>query len=238
MKIFLPIAIFVSLSAFSEIARSQSDSEPTTPEDEPTEEVSEQPEASEKVEKGDKAQKAEEASTKAQDSAATETVLAPLPFGALYSFGLTRKKDASTDLNAAGFARIEIFKTMKESLGFYKKLVLGLSYSGADIGGKTTNKGAYKGTMISFGLNLSGFTSDFGKWKTKTGASLEINKIKKIPSFRFGNSNVEVAYKPSLTISQAAYFSVNEGFAIGPGLGVQVGGISGWSLGLEALFAL
>ncbi len=171
------------------------------------------------------------------DSKVAPMELPPLPFGAAYSFGVTRKKEGATDLQSAGFARLEVFKSMAESIAFFKNMTIGLSYSAADIGGILENKGGYRGTLTSFGLNVSGFSSKRGNWRSKTGTSLEISKLKRLPSFKYGNSNVEVSYKPSISLSQAGYYTLNEGLSIGPAVAVQMGGITGWTLGFEALFA-
>jgi len=231
MKFLIPLTLILLLSL--PVARAESAPKSSSPqtEGEPSEDVG----GADPATTHDKTPTSDEADR--ADSKVSPSELAPLPFGAVYSFGATRKKEGSMDLHSAGFARLEIFKNMVESIAFFNKMTIGLSYSAADIGGITENKGGYRGTITSFGLNISGLSSKRGPWRTKTGTSLEINKLKRLPSFKYGNSNVEVSYKPSISLSQAAYYTLNEGLSIGPAFAVQVGGITGWTLGFEALFA-
>ncbi len=233
MKFLKPLTLILLLS--QPVAKAENQSTPKTS-DPKTEE---QPLEDGAAKDQDAAKETKIATGNAEqaDKVAVPTELAPLPFGAVYSFGVARKKEGSMDLHSAGFARLEFFKSMVKSGGFFNKMTVGLSYSAADIGGTTENKGGYKGTLTSFGLNLSGFSAKRGHWKSKTGASLEINKLKRLPSFKYGNSGVEVAYKPSVSLSQTAYYALNQGLSIGPAIAVQMGGISGWTFGFEALFA-
>lgn len=231
MKILIPLALVLILS--HPLARAQGESDPKTPDSQ-----TEEPLSDKGSEENKTPTEAKKTVPQDEDKAVSPAALKPLPFGAVYSFGLARKKEGSLDLNASGYARIEVAKKLVGSIGLFEKMLIGLSYSAADIGGTSENKGAYKGTLTSYGLNFSGFAAPRGNWKTKTSGSLEISKVKRLPSFAYGNANVEVSYKPSVSLSQGAYYMLGEGLSIGPGLSVQMGSISGWSLGFEALFAL
>ena len=230
MKLFIPLVLFLMLSHAE--ARAQGPSDPQA--------AGSQTEGALSDEEGEDDQEPtqdKKSAPQEEDKVAAPAILKPLPFGAAYSFGIARKKEGSLDLNAAGYARLEISKKLVGSLGLFKKMMIGLSYSAADIGGKSENNGAYRGSLTGYGLNLSGFTAPRGPWKFKTGASLEITKVRRLPSFAYGNAHVEVNYKPSLSLSQGGYYGLSDGLSIGPALSVQLGGLSGWSLGFEALFA-
>jgi hypothetical protein len=159
------------------------------------------------------------------------------PYGMGYSFGIIRLKEGANNLNASGFGRIEVFRRSARPILFLSNSDIGISYSGADIGGKVGTTGSYRGIASSLGFSVSGFHTPMKKWQPRFTAGAEIFKIKKEPAFTYTGAKREVAYKPTLLISESIYYPIGQGMVIGPNLGIQIGGVTGWKFGAEALFA-
>jgi hypothetical protein len=159
------------------------------------------------------------------------------PYGMGYSFGMIRLKEGANNLNASGFGRIEIFRRSSRPILFLTNSDIGISYSGSDIGGKVGSTGSYRGVASSLGFSLSGFHHSFKNWRPRFSAGADIYKIRKDPAFSYTGAKREVSYKPTLLISESIYYPIGQGMVIGPNLGLQVGGVTGWKFGAEALFA-